>query len=353
MVTIFLGAGASKIFGLPTLQELTKDLIGLMESMGFKEIILEIIEAMERYGITPDFENIYSTIESLSNPLYSIKKTNGFVAYFVHKANYDIATNLFPESQNILSNMRGLIYEKCKIPKFTENHGEIFDKLFKACDSIEYRDFKDKRKEVQVSDTIVTTNYDVATELYHKLRRIPLTTGFKETNSYWDPLDPQEYYRKIMGHWLIKLHGSLWHFKKKNGDIIQTVSYPESLSDIDFSIKENLIIYPVGEKPILQHPYFTFYKLFQEQPWNTLVVIGYSFRDDPVNLAIIERLKSSFPPKKKLIVVNRDVNKALKNLGSIGDELDKFIIKINAPFENNDSLFEDIHEKVRTEISKN
>lgn len=84
-----------------------------------------------------------------------------------------------------------------------------------------------------------------------------------------------------------------------------------------------------------------------------MVVIGYSFRDDPVNLAIIERLKSSFPPKKKLIVVNRDVNKALKNLGSIGDELDKFIIKINAPFENNDSLFEDIHEKVRTEISKN
>ena len=110
------------------------------------------------------------------------------------------------------------------------------------------------------------------------------------------------------------------------------------------------MIYPVGEKPILQYPYFTFYKLFREQPWNTLVVIGYSFRDDPVNLAIIERLKSSFPPKKKIIVVNPDVNKALKNLGNIGDELDKFIIRINAPFDNNDFLFDEIHKAVRTEI---
>jgi hypothetical protein len=342
---IFLGAGASKVFGLPTLQDLTTNLIELMEDTGYKTLILEIIEAMRKFGITPDFENIYSTVEALTNPQDYIGKSNGVVAFFAHKANYgDASRNLFSDVPSVLSDMRNLLYKKCTIAKFTESHQKIFEKLFKACACGEIRHFRDvERIPNKMPQTIVTTNYDTLTELYHYSRNIKLATGFnKEETSYWAPLDLNEYWRKFDCNWLIKLHGSIWQFKKDNGQIIQTTSDPASFN-LDFSIKENMMIYPVGQKPILQHPYFLFYELFREQPWSTLVTIGYSFRDDPINIAIMERLKSPPPPPSKLIVVNPNAEEAIRNLGHLSSDIDDRIIRINQPFEDNDALFAKIY----------
>ena len=226
---------------------------------------------------------------------------------------------------------------------------KIFEKLLKACALHEIRYLsplfggEGKQKIIIGKQTIATTNYDTITELYHYSKNIKLATGFKkEDQHYWAPLDLTEYARRIDNNWLIKLHGSIWQFKKDNGKIIQTISDPASFN-LDFSIKENMMIYPVGQKPILQDPYFAFYEIFREQPWSTLVAIGYSFRDYPVNIAILDRMKKPPPPPNKLIVVNPNVEDVVRNLGPLSSDIDNRIIRINLPFEDNDALFDKIY----------
>jgi hypothetical protein len=345
---ILLGAGASKAFGLPTLQDLTTDLIELMQNKGYIDLVQEIIVAFKKFGIKPDFENIYSTIEALANPYDYIGKGNGVIAYFAYKAN--VEKNIHSGFSDILSDMRDLVYKKCTLSKFTPTHQKIFDNLMKACALGEVRYLPpiiggggQERILDRGQQTIVTTNYDPLVELYHYSKNIKLATGFKiEESQYWAPLDLTEYGRKFDSNWLIKLHGSIWQFKKDNGQIIQTITDPAHLN-LDFTIKENLMIYPVGQKPILEHPYFELYQLFRSQRWTTLVAIGYSFRDDPVNTAIIERMKTAPPPPSKLIVVNMDAEEAVRNLAPPTAEIDNRIIRINMPFEDNDSVFDNIY----------
>jgi hypothetical protein len=73
------------------------------------------------------------------------------------------------------------------------------------------------------------------------------------------------------------------------------------------------------------------------------VAIGYSFRDDPINIAIMERMRSAPPPPSKLIIVNKNAEEAVKNFAPPNAEIDDRIIRINMPFEDNDILFDKIY----------
>lgn len=348
---IFLGAGASKAFELKTLQDLTNILVTKMKELGHEKTILDIIEAMKKFDLTPDFENIYTTLEALSNPQEGIKKSGGLAAYIAHKTNYELQKEpkVVTQYKEILSDFRELIYRECSVSKgIIEKKGMIFDHLFNAYNGYESRYLSTLMggngdyKTVGIDSTIVTTNYDVVMELYHRSKEKWLANGFRQSRGlYTSELDFSEYARYDTAHWLIKLHGSIWQFKLDNGKIIQTIAQPDSLP-LKISIGEKMMIYPIGEKPILQQPYFSFYNAFREQPWETLVVIGYSFRDEPVNTAIIDRLTQRPPPKKKLIVVDPDAENVVKNLGLLPEAIDQRIIRINQPFEDNAGLFERI-----------
>jgi len=349
---IFLGAGASKVFGLKTMQDLTDDLVKKMREKGHGETIDDILEALRVYGLTPDFENIYTTLEALVNLKEGIKKSGAFTAYVAWESMSkdqeirSMATmKQHPEFKTVLADLRDLIYNECSIPKGTiENNRSIFDQLSKATSNqsekrvLSSKVGRNDSTQVHVGQTIVTTNYDVAVELYHRYAGKELADGFKSTQKeYTKELDLTEYGRKYGSQWLIKLHGSIWQFKQ--GDkIIQTIASPKNLP-LRISVGEQMMIYPVGEKPILQEPYYSFYSIFKEQPWSALVTIGYSFRDEPINIAILERLEVPPPPKIKLIVVNPDAEKVIGNLGSKVSELNQRIIRISEPFQDDEKLF--------------
>ena len=74
------------------------------------------------------------------------------------------------------------------------------------------------------------------------------------------------------------------------------------------------MIYPTKEKDILNYLYFPFFMAFKRIRWNRLIVIGYSFRDDPINKAILENMQ--IMPKSKLVVINPNPRTVLENLGS-------------------------------------
>ena len=344
---ILLGAGASKFFGLKTLQDLTTDVVERMKEIGHEKAILDIIDAMKKYGLNPDFENIYTTLEALSNPLMAIKRNGGLAAYIAFRTKYDIQEDTEGSNQyeTVLSDLRKLIYKECSISRNAIGTIEnTFDQLFQVCSQPEYRDMyhitgvDGQRIQVGIGQTIVTTNYDVAVELYNRKKERPFANGFKQTSVYSSELDFTDYGRNAKKDWLIKLHGSIWQFKMDDGRIIQTFANPDTLP-LQISVGEQMMIYPVGEKPILQQPYFTFYNLFRDQPWHTLIAIGYSFRDVPVNIAIMDRLTSRPPPKTKLIVVNPHAESVLKNLGPLTEEIAQKIVRINEPFRDDAKLF--------------
>lgn len=344
---IFLGAGASKVFGLKTMQDLTKDIIDEMKERGYGKTIADILSAFEKFGISPDFENIYTTLEALANPKDGIRKSGAFAAYIAHKGNFEISKS-FPEYIDILVDFRKLIHAECTIRKGTiETKGGVFDKLFNVTREYYEERFLSSRigesglRKVDVGNTIVTTNYDMAVELHQRWTGIEFADGFKSTRKeYIKEFDLQEYGRNATSRWLIKLHGSIWQFDQE-GKIIQTMSSPSDLPLI-ISVGEQMMIYPVGEKPILREPFYSFYSIFREQPWNILIAIGYSFRDEPINAAVLERLSVRPPPKTKLIVVDPDADKTVLNLGTSVTKLDQRIIRINAPFEDDVKLFDRI-----------
>ncbi len=344
---LFLGAGASKVFGLKTLQDLTDDLVKKLRNKGYNEID-EIIIALKKFGLTPDFENIYSTIDALADPYIGIKKSGGFTAYIASKGNFQFGKR--SEYAEFLEDFRELIYNECSIEQGVIGvKKQVFDTLFKTLQgTMEYRILTSKtgttdNASIDIGNTIVTTNYDMAVELYHNIIEMELADGFKKgPNVFVEELNFNEYGIKRHRRWLIKLHGSIWMYKQAN-KIIRTINAPDALP-IKISVGDQMMIYPVGEKPILREPYYSFYSIFKEQPWSVLVAIGYSFRDEPVNLAILERLRAMDKPKPKLIVINPEAEKVVENLGLSDKELRQRIIRINMPFEleNIDDLVENI-----------
>ena len=133
---ILLGAGASKVFGLKTLQDLTTDIVAKMKEIGHEKVIIDITQAMKRYGLNPDFENIYTTIEALSNPLRGIERNGGLAAYIAFKTNYDIQEDTKGSNQyeKVLSDLRELIYKECSVSRNAiETIEKTFDQLFRVC----------------------------------------------------------------------------------------------------------------------------------------------------------------------------------------------------------------------------
>jgi hypothetical protein len=347
---IFLGAGASKVFGVKTMQNLTDDLVKKLKDKGHGETIDDIINSLKAFRITPDFENIYMTLEALVNLIEGVKRSGGLTAYIATKRGLESIKG-HPEFQDILADFRSLIYNECSIPRgVMKTKISLFDKLFEAIEKgsrsygiYDGRFFISKTgvagggETFPIGNTIVTTNYDMAVELYHRWKNLPLVDGFRQTRGeYIKTLAFGEYAQQKSQRWLIKLHGSIWQFKQ-DSRIIQTIAAPDSLP-LDISVGEQMMIYPVGEKPILREPYFSFYCLFKEQLWRVLIAIGYSFRDEPVNTAILERLNSQ-EPRLTLIVVNPHADDMVKNLGSLSPAVQERIIRINEPFRDHDDLF--------------
>jgi hypothetical protein len=119
---IFLGAGASKFLGIPTLQEFSEDVIKELRGLGHKELIEDISRSLSEFNLKIDFEALYTIIEALIDPYESVRTSGPLTAYLVKNKsllphNYD-----FKEMLGIL---RDIIYKKCnirqnKVPKIID-----------------------------------------------------------------------------------------------------------------------------------------------------------------------------------------------------------------------------------------
>lgn len=314
-IMILLGAGASKPFGIRTLQEMTDSIVEIMKGQKYGEIVERIISDLRKFGMTPDFEAIFTVVEGLTDLPQAIKNSGPLTAYVCK----DLDQIKPKEDLRKLSQVfRGFVYKECRFsPKYHPMILSVYDRLFGIT-----HEFKEQRcvigvesqPSVDVGKTIVTTNYDMILESYFTMKQPPLlfTDGFKaiEGRPQIKELDLTSFYARHK--WILKLHGSIWQYYDR-GKIFSANQDPETIELFPVKIQERMMIYPTGEKPILSSPYFDLYNIFKTQKWEQLVAIGYSFRDEPVNIAIRENLEKK--ADSKLIVVNPNPEEVLKNLG--------------------------------------
>jgi len=331
---ILLGAGASTELGLPTLQKLSDDMFRELKQKGHGNIIDRITSSLKDFDMKVDFESVYSIIDGLINPIESVKKAGPFTVYLL-KNKENIPTK--KDFKKLLIKMRELLYEKCRLNQnMTHKIRNIYDPLF---NSIKHHNimedvvFSGSRNNYPLDTAIATTNYDMSIELYFLSKGINYIDGFVQRNGMpiikdfnWEQLYQPFNYLTYSGgnakNILLKLHGSIWQFEK-DGKMLKTVMDPTQ-SPIEIDIGESMMIYPTKEKEILSWNYYQFFNCFKKIEWKKLLTIGYSFRDEPINRTIIDRIR--LDPDSKLIVFNPNPDDVLKNLG---EELpDNRVIKI-------------------------
>lgn len=319
---IFLGAGASKPYNIPTLKEFSEEAILKLLESGHELLIEEIKQSLFEFELELDFEAIYSILTKLINPYKEIQLSDPFIP-FILKTKDNLPKRY--DFSEVLTELRRFIYEKCSIN--SENFVEV-NRCMSRLMEVTSRNYCDEymlgksNRNVRINKIYVTTNYDMSLEQYFESRKISINDGYREEGfpvKNFDPLLLLDPY--INGtRAVIKLHGSIWQFLQNNNMIKTKVDPNSSPLPYTIEVDQEMMIYPTRQKDILNHQYFPFFQCFKNISWTKLLVIGYSFRDDVINNAILEnmRLKES-----QLIIVNPNCDKVLDNLyGSLPEHVE-------------------------------
>ena len=291
---LFLGAGASVPYGMPT----TEDLRNKINSLSPEFPRRDLLDA----GTFPDIEHVLFVLDEIAKfarsragRLYTVhdagKFTTGqlrnmadvFDDEEVKSGVFEVYARRSKESREIIE---GLITSSYRWdPSYNLAAEKILRPLFEM----------GRSKEGHV--TVFTTNYDIAIETYcgSTNRHIERIDGFRFhqargalvwNDGKFEPTDEKSPTKVF----LYKLHGSMnWHKGDVDGKA-SIVQSPETNASEDRS--RDMYIRPsldVKEEATQSEPYATLVRTFDEAlpTFDSCAVIGYSFRDKHISDKLI------------------------------------------------------------------
>lgn len=325
---LFLGAGASKPFGIPTMQDFSSEIERALKKKGYGDLIKDIKEQLLRFGFVPDFENIYTTLSSITTPGKAISEAGPFVPYLLKFTEKPIPIPYGEDLKDVLDEIRNLIYLKCSKLDMSKVLS-LYDGLFSALRGINYRIGPRSSGSYSLQE-IFTTNYDLSVERYCEERDLRLVTGFK-TDARGTRLifDPNLYEATPRPYRIVKLHGSIDQFVREDGTIVKLPYRPTVNSLYGEKYLGEMMIYPIGEKYISRSPYFELFKCLKESIRDLCVVIGYSFRDEAINNAFIDGVRKD--EKLKIILIDPNASETIKNVGIIKKNIRMIAMEFEDP----------------------
>jgi len=126
-----------------------------------------------------------------------------------------------------------------------------------------------------------------------------LKTGFvpQGMRNLWDPQGGYRWGTAFTN--LVKLHGSIDQFVTTVG--IEKRQAPPTQGYYPSETLEEMMIFPVHEKYVTRRPYFDLFTLLKSRlrEEQFCVVIGFSFRDEAVNNAFLDRISTN--PQFKIV----------------------------------------------------
>lgn len=312
---VFIGAGVSKIFGIPDTKgfiEIFNNTTTISKSKIFSDI-------KNSFRIEVDLEVLMTILEDLSKnqeDLYrSISpQTVDFLFRNISNRNHYVTSQAIKdESAHVVENVKNIIKSECFKAEAEGRKTilEVYDKFFNNLSEALNRTtntYKSGDNEISYPANlkIFTTNYDRCIETYFRERQIPYSAGFIErfgclhfdVSSYKDK-------ENIVG--LFKLHGTIDLFNI-NGEIRQRM-FGETTG-------EEIIYYPIefsGYRHVIESPYLELFYLFRERTSSDLskkwLIAGSSLRDRTICSIMndVIRLKRE-AERPQVIFVNPDKN---------------------------------------------
>lgn len=325
---LFLGAGASKSLGVPDLPALTKKIEGALASQGYGEVMKAVNLALRALYDSEeiDIELIFTVLDALreGSSAHSVARELGPLASYLGDLPAEGQLEMVDDVEKaILATMNTLRKLLPKNGDVDEMMGIAQNVILNECRNIDaakvakaYNDLYGlKTQRVHLANgseinedflsPIVTTNYDLAVELYRRKKgESALDRGFvwNQTESQYLLQLPQlRDSRSNIG--LLKLHGSIDWAIRDDGQIVQKEGLDSFYGE---RYTGRLMVYPIYEKHVSKDPSSSLFICFRNllSRSNVFIVIGYSFRDQSINNAFLDALLED--RKKRIIIVNTD-----------------------------------------------
>lgn len=340
-IVIFLGAGASKPFGIPTMKEFV-DKLDMTEIRKIYEItddefaLYQRIQGVVRryFEQKTDFEAIYTVIDCLSRSAPFIDRDSMIQTFYYDtyirscftRINEELdmlaleheLTSSCHEYTDVASRLR------MKIERFLKDQCMVKRKYTKKIETI-YDDFFNCLNKVfgVKNFWIYTTNYDRCVEYYFTdYRGKTIETGFRhDDNLHKWILDPTRFYSK--GLKLIKIHGSITFWRNKRLNEIEELKGDPIAQYVPEDYEGQTMWLPIEEKKMYTYPYLDMFRALKKDLRETenWIVIGHSFNDSIIRQIFVECSKN----ENKVLIVLKDEKEAkdviARNLHNVRGDL--------------------------------
>jgi hypothetical protein len=302
------------------MKEFTKEILeSVSKDEPEKKVLSSILARLDQFGFKdPDVEAVMDVLTAAQDMARAKLSIGPRVIQFSEKS---IILGYDETAKRILTKIEKLIESRCAKANF------------KVSDAY-YQQFFDRAPGGKMGTSsgvvpmgfqhIFTTNYDLCIDSY--LRKHTCQNGFVDSSGYG---------RVFTGDWpggnvtwtLCKLHGSVdWY--EVGGRITQLMVVPTA-SFYDEKIEGRMMVYPASEKYALSSPYAEclFYLRQRLRTEQYCVVVGYSFRDAPINNAFTDALRLN--PNLRIFSLSP---RAQTHVSELEEPLKSKVIPVNAEF---------------------
>lgn len=273
-----LGAGASVEAGIPISSQMVSKIEGLINSNDdwkpFKDLYFYLKSSINYSdGIMGKFDESFN-VERLLIVISEIEKREGNIMYpFIGSWNIrllDLAGTNFENITKFQKLIRGQLNNWVRIKNYENaSYYEAFDSL---------------QSEIAGLIKVFTLNYDLCFERILGKQKV-IEVGFNKGTKDWHYSNFENPEGKHF--FLYKLHGSIDWYQKNNDDTKFYIS--------DDPVEKPELIFGIQHKMTSVDPYFFYSSELRKACFNDarlIVVIGYSFADEYVNMILSQALKT-------------------------------------------------------------
>jgi hypothetical protein len=291
--------------------------------------IRQIQAAVRKLGFNADIESILTVLQGRSDPKKALAEIGPILNVFL--ADYQ---GLAPEKSAsvAVTEIEDMIYSQCS-QLDTNKAIELYEELW---------DYLSANLAVRANgglrvigpaalQKIFTTNYDRSLETFLVRRGISFSDGFQSEGvdhvftGQWGP----------GGTNLYKLHGSVNYYKREDGKIVRSDAPLGSVDAYNREIKGRMMIYPVGEKYASRSPFYEYLGQLRAAllAETACIVIGYSFRDPPINHAFVDAIPKN--RKLQIVVLGPSATEVVERLDA---SIQNNVMAVNGTFGTKGSL---------------
>ena len=315
MIMLFLGAGASKPLGIPTMEGFTDAIIQEYKDPNAKmgPLIRAIQSQIARMGLKADIEGVLTVLQAKAKPEKSWEDVAALMTFFPDDFK-DIDEHAL--AWVVIFEIQKIIYKKC-MQIDHERAIRLFGKLWDALTtnvllpSPGGGGYQGMYPQYLVSK-IFTTNYDLSVETFLRRKKIAFDDGFHE-DEVGDNTFNGNWTRGIS---LYKLHGSV-NYYLKDMKIVRSNEPLETTTIYGEKVEGPRMIYPTGEKYATRSPFYEYLGQLRQTLLNerVCIVIGYSFRDIAINNAFLDGMSRN--PNLRIILVGPSADRVRSTLDPV------------------------------------